>query len=473
MKSLLTIGLLLFTIHLALAQQRRANPALDSLKKEKDPGVLKQKLQMLENGSEKELQLLIQFYNDTPGKADSLVQLAIKRFPKGDFAFNQAQNTLFTAQGGAKQEDLFQKMKAKFPANNFDYAFYSVAYAYANDKNIAKVSEYVTQIKDVGFRAAAARLTAEAVMKYDLPAAEQITRKEIEALMKGGVPPEPVAGSTPSPANEARSSYFAFLDLYSTILLKSGKYQEALKYSKEAYLGSSRKTDQLTGNYSLALSKNGLHQEALPLLEKQITEGKAGQDLKLAFKESYAKLNPDKNAVAYLALLEQGMKSKVEAEVAKMLINEAAPNFTVKDVNGKTVSLNDFKGKTIVLDFWATWCGPCKKSFPAMQLAVNKYKNDPSVKFLFIHTWENVAQPLTDAQSYLNSNNYKFDLYMDTKDPKTKVNPAVSAFGVKGIPAKFVIDAKGRTRFKMTGFSGGDDAAVAELTAMIGLAKKS
>lgn len=471
MKRALTIGLLLFTVHLAIAQQRRANPVLDSLKNEKDPGVLKQKLQRLENGSEKELQLLIQFYNDTPGKADSLVQLAVKRFPKGEFAFNRAQNTLFTAQGGAKQEELFKKMKAQFPSNNLDYAFYSVAYAYANDKNVAKVSEYVNQIKDVRFRSAAARLTAEAVMKYDLPAAERITRKEIEALMKEGVPPEPAAGSTPSPANEARASYFAFLDLYSTILLKSGKYQEALKYSKEAYLGSSRKTDQLIGNYGLALSKNGQHQEALPLLEKQIAEGKANQDLKLAFKESYAKVNPDKDPVAYLAILEQGMKSKIEAEVAKMLINEAAPNFTVKDVNGKTVSLADFKGKTIVLDFWATWCGPCKKSFPAMQMAVNKYKNDPNVKFLFIHTWEKVQQPLTDAQSYLNSNNYKFDLYIDTKDAKTGTNPAVTAFGVKGIPAKFVIDGNGKIRFKMMGFSGGDSAAVAELSSMIEISK--
>ncbi|TKC57173.1 TlpA family protein disulfide reductase [Pedobacter hiemivivus] len=167
------------------------------------------------------------------------------------------------------------------------------------------------------------------------------------------------------------------------------------------------------------------------------------------------------------------MSSKIEAEVSKMLIDEVAPNFTVKDVNGKTVSLADFKGKTIVLDFWATWCGPCKKSFPAMQMAVNKYKNDPNVKFLFIHTWEKVDQPLADAQSYLNSNNYKFDLYMDTKDPKTKTNPAVSAFDVKGIPAKFVIDGKGKTRFKITGFSGGDDAAVAELSSMIDLIKKS
>ncbi|MCK7557268.1 TlpA family protein disulfide reductase [Chitinophaga sedimenti] len=162
----------------------------------------------------------------------------------------------------------------------------------------------------------------------------------------------------------------------------------------------------------------------------------------------------------------------MKKEVAKMLISEAAPAFSVKDVKGNTVSLADFKGKVIVLDFWATWCGPCKKSFPAMQRAVDKYSKDPNVKFLFIHTWERSETPQRDAQEYLSQNKYRFDLYMDTKDAATRKNNAVSAFGVKGIPAKFVIDAEGNIRFRMTGFSGGDDVAVEELSAMIELAAK-
>ncbi|WP_090889151.1 TlpA family protein disulfide reductase [Pedobacter rhizosphaerae] len=128
--------------------------------------------------------------------------------------------------------------------------------------------------------------------------------------------------------------------------------------------------------------------------------------------------------------------------------------------------------KTIVLDFWATWCGPCKASFPAMQKLVNKFKGDDQVKFLFIHTWERSATPQKDAIEYLTGNKFNLDLYMDAKDPNTRSNPAVSAFKVMGIPAKFVIDGDGNTRFKLTGFSGGDDAAVAEVSAMINLAKR-
>jgi cytochrome c biogenesis protein CcmG/thiol:disulfide interchange protein DsbE len=65
-----------------------------------------------------------------------------------------------------------------------------------------------------------------------------------------------------------------------------------------------------------------------------------------------------------------------------------APDFNLRDLEGNEVSLANHRKKVAVLDFWATWCAPCIKSFPAMQMAVDKYKRDPDVTFLFITTWE-------------------------------------------------------------------------------------
>lgn len=73
---------------------------------------------------------------------------------------------------------------------------------------------------------------------------------------------------------------------------------------------------------------------------------------------------------------------------ADSMLNSPAPHFILKDLNGKTVSLSDYKGKTLVLEFWATWCPYCRKSFPSTQLLLNKYKDDANVKFLFIDTRE-------------------------------------------------------------------------------------
>ena len=107
-----------------------------------------------------------------------------------------------------------------------------------------------------------------------------------------------------------------------------------------------------------------------------------------------------------------------------------------------------------------------------MQLMVNKYKADPNVKFLFIHTWETAADPKSDAVNYLLTHNLDLPLYMDVKNPETKKNPAVSSFDIKGIPTKLVIDGNGTVRFKTSGLTWPNEAAVKELSAMIELARK-
>src|SRR5690554_4232897 len=147
---------------------------------------------------------------------------------------------------------------------------------------------------------------------------------------------------------------------------------------------------------------------------------------------------------------------------------EPAPDFTLKDLDGNTVSLSDFEGKVVVLDFWATWCAPCIKSFPAMQMALDKYKDDPGVEFLFINTWEQRDDPSVMVKQLMERRGFNFLVLLDQKDPVSKRNPVVESYGVIGIPAKFIVDTKGNIRHKVTGFKGGsDEAQVRELATLI------
>jgi len=130
------------------------------------------------------------------------------------------------------------------------------------------------------------------------------------------------------------------------------------------------------------------------------------------------------------------------------MIEQPAPAFELKDLEGKAVKLSDYQGKVVILDFWATWCGPCLGSFPGMKKLVEEYQNDPSVAFVFVNTWQDEANKEQVVKEFLERNQYPFYVLMDTEDK------VVADFGVSGIPTKFVIDPKGKVRFKSIGFEG-------------------
>lgn len=145
-----------------------------------------------------------------------------------------------------------------------------------------------------------------------------------------------------------------------------------------------------------------------------------------------------------------------------------APPFTLQDLEGNEVSLEDYRGKVVVLDFWATWCAPCIKSFPAMQMVIDRYKEDPDVAFFFINTWEQREDPAEFVRQFMEKRGFDFSVLIDKKDPVSKRNPVVESYGVSGIPATFVIDSNGNIKYKLSGFQGGDDLAkVQELSKLI------
>lgn len=436
----------------AYSQQSRSNPALDSLMNIKDPLTLRHKLKTLGSGSEADFGLLLSYYRGSEKSSDSIAQLAIRKFPKGQIALGLKLRAVGTEQDPTVQERLLGKLKSDFPKGNFEQMNFALAYNFAKAKNSGKASQYLAVLKGRS-RSIAMGTIPGMIMDFDPKVAESIVVQEMAT-----------AGLT----NEDRMT---LLNIHSQILSKMGEDQKAFAAIKEYYEHTTKKSPELSAYYFYLLSKSGDYQTAFPELEKATTEGLADAKLKEELKKSFAKLNPGKDADAYLLSINRRLEEKLKNEMRSQMVNERSPNFKVTDVNGKIVSLTDFKGKTIVLDFWATWCGPCKRSLPAMQMAVDKYKDDPNVKFLFIHTWESVPNPQADAMKYLADNKFNLPLYMDLRDVKTEKNPAVSLFGVDGIPAKFVIDTEGHIRFKMSGFGGTNEVAVAELSAMIELSR--
>lgn len=112
-----------------------------------------------------------------------------------------------------------------------------------------------------------------------------------------------------------------------------------------------------------------------------------------------------------------------------------APDFTVTDYDGNEVSLSDFKGKPVVLNFWATWCYYCKVEMPDFNEA---YKEYPDVQFLMVNATDGHRETVEVAKSYVEQEQYDFDIFFDTLD-----RDAVRTYNVTSYPQTIFIDKDG------------------------------
>ncbi|HUR10738.1 MAG TPA: TlpA disulfide reductase family protein, partial [Flavitalea sp.] len=274
---------------------------------------------------------------------------------------------------------------------------------------------------------------------------------------------------------DRKMTYSMYADTYAYILYKTQDYKTGMEYAKDAATIRKMKDAEYNDRYALLLEKTAPPAQVKKELEQLAKEGVAGKEAKEVLKRTYIKTKGSEAGYdEYITALNRYGIEKLKAELAKKMINEPAPKFRLVNLQGNDVDLNELKGKVVILDFWATWCGPCKASFPAMQKAQDKYKNDPNVAFLFIDTWEGgddkTKREKTVAE-FIQKNKYSFNVLYDVpdkEDPNAFV--VVNEYKVNGIPTKFVLDHEGRIRFKSVGFGGNEDGLVQELSLMIEMA---
>jgi len=139
----------------------------------------------------------------------------------------------------------------------------------------------------------------------------------------------------------------------------------------------------------------------------------------------------------------QGMPGMpAEMPALKVKEGDAAPDFALKDLAGAEVTLASLKGKVVLLDFWATWCGPCKMAMPTIQKLHDEYK-DKGVVVLGVNTWE--QQP-DAARKYIEQKKFTYGCLLSG-------DPLAEAYGVPGIPALVVIGKDGKVALAEVGLA--------------------
>lgn len=124
-------------------------------------------------------------------------------------------------------------------------------------------------------------------------------------------------------------------------------------------------------------------------------------------------------------------------------IGEVAPSFQGVTIHGEKIELADFKGKVVLIDFWASWCGPCREEMPYLAELHHRYQNSG---FEIIAV--NIDEKPENAKKFINelSQNIRFPII---KDPRQEIPPQ---FQFKGMPSTILLDKNGVIRFWHTGF---------------------
>ena len=427
--------------------------------------------------------LMVNAIRATKDMGDSTLSMNLrkkldKKYPKSILAQEEKLASFTKAATVEEKIKIRDQFKSQFPATKentrmLDQMTSTLAQEYAGKEDWNKVKSYVYEVIDPTVRANvcntyAWKLSGESIEAEakNLDIAAALSASSLSLLSTDN--PMPTGLTKKEWGSVMENNKAGYGDTYALILYKQGKYEEALTYQSFSVANSKYEDGEMNERYAVYLQKAGRTQDLEKFMDQIMVSGNATEKVKMMHKEHWTQTaTKDQLYSQYLKQLENQAQAMREEKIMKTWESTDAPSFTLKDLNGSIVSLADYKGKTIVLDFWATWCGPCKASFPGMKKAVEHFASDQNVVFLFVDTWENGDNIDARVADFIKTNNYPFHVVMDSE---AKV---VNDYKVSGIPTKFIIGPDQKIRFTAVGYSGNNDELVEELKTMIQLVQEN
>jgi Peroxiredoxin len=114
-----------------------------------------------------------------------------------------------------------------------------------------------------------------------------------------------------------------------------------------------------------------------------------------------------------------------------------APDITLNDLNGQTVKLSDYRGKVVILNFWASWCPPCKSEMSDLDGAAREFSKGNNAVLLAVNLTDGSRETSATASKYITDNKFSMTVLLDTK------SNAANAYNITSIPTTYIIDKQG------------------------------
>jgi thiol-disulfide isomerase/thioredoxin len=415
-------------------------------------------------GDEKSLRLAFFVYRNTKNveKADEIKNLSLQKFPTGDLAKGDFFGNYYDLELTDEKAilDQLNQYKTKFgepDANELSIFYMPIIRTAIQQKDWQKINEYQALLPAPINAAATYNNMAWDMSGQDLvsPGRDLDFAEKLSALSLTMIKERMASPNEKDNPELLQGDYNMYADTYALILYKLGRFDEAYRLQSEIERQGELDTGGKERYAGMALKVKGADYTR-DYLEKELSGSTYSKEMLRQLEELYMANNwPMAKFNVIKAQSDSIGREMTRKAVLNMLGDDNAIDFSLVDKNGKQVNLSDYKGQTVVLDFWATWCGPCLASFPKMQQLVEKYK-EKDVVFLFINTWESVEKNKLKKQvdKLLQDKKYDFYVLYDFEDE------VVKNYKVEGIPTKFVISPEG----KVVWANGSDD----ELDTMIG-----
>lgn len=412
------------------------------------------KLYVENKDNEEVLKSLIYWFNTVGDsvKAEEIKDKLLTKDPKGEFAQSQRFVEILKEQDEVKRVELTEKFLADFPdSKHSDNLRMMLARYYLKKKDFDKAEAIANALSSPNgslYNSIAWTLVEKDTL---LKRAVELAKKGIDLLRN----PDPTSKPPYMPKKRFermnRNSLGYILDTYAFALFKLGHATEAEKAYEEAFDLTEGANPDINERLVQCYVKNGNYDKAIEVSLRCVRMGMASDELVEYFREAYTKkYGTEEGFDQMLSGARDEAKVKLREKIMVERINKRAPNFKLKDLNGNVVQLANLKGKVVVVDFWATWCGPCRASFPYLQKVCKKYKDNDDVRIYAINTWERESgvEREDKVKKFIKENGYTFTVLLDID------NKVVEKYGVEGIPTKFVIDKKGKIQFEGVGFHG-------------------